>query len=123
MEMSHIRYFLALCETRKFVRAAKRCGVSQPSLSKAIGVLERELGGRLFLRSRTTCELTTLGLLIQPQFEAIERNIRRTYEMSAAWRRGRASRPVRRRQAAGSRRPRRSSANDDQEQRAPERRG
>jgi hypothetical protein len=111
-------------ERRFEVRAAERCAVSQPSLSKAIGLLERELGGRLFLRGRKTCELTALGLLLQPQFVAIERNIRRTHEMSAAWRRGRASRLLWRRPAAGSRRPRRSGANDDQEQRvAPERRG
>ena len=32
--MNQIRYFLALCEERNFTRAAKRCGVSQPSLDK-----------------------------------------------------------------------------------------
>src|SRR5262245_31012171 len=36
MQMHQIRYFLALCEERNFTRAARRCGVSQPSLTNAI---------------------------------------------------------------------------------------
>jgi len=45
MQMHQIRYFLALCEERSFTRAARRCGVSQPSLTNAVIALERELGG------------------------------------------------------------------------------
>ena len=45
MQMQQIRYFLALCEERNFTRAARRCGVSQPSLTNAMIALERELGG------------------------------------------------------------------------------
>src|SRR5262245_41413211 len=48
MQMHQIRYFLALCEELNFTRAARRSGVSQPSLTNAIGALERELGGVLF---------------------------------------------------------------------------
>jgi LysR family hydrogen peroxide-inducible transcriptional activator len=61
MEMHQIRYFLALCEERNFTRAAKRCGVAQPSLTNAIKYLERELGQALFYRSRTGAALTPLG--------------------------------------------------------------
>ena len=50
--MQQIRYFLALCEELNFTAAARRCGVSQPSLTTAIGALERELGGRCFSESR-----------------------------------------------------------------------
>jgi len=50
MQMQQIRYFLALCEERSFTRAAKRCGVSQPSLTNAIIRLEQKLGGALFRR-------------------------------------------------------------------------
>jgi hypothetical protein len=50
MQMQQIRYFLALCEERSFTHAAKRCGVSQPSLTNAILALEQELGGVLFQR-------------------------------------------------------------------------
>jgi hypothetical protein len=48
MEIAQIRYFFALCEARHFTRAARRCGISQPSLSNAIRRLEEEFGGRLF---------------------------------------------------------------------------
>ena len=50
MQMHQIRYFLALCEERNFTRAARRSGVSQPSLTNAIIALERQLGGPLFQR-------------------------------------------------------------------------
>jgi DNA-binding transcriptional LysR family regulator len=48
MQMNQVRYFLALCEEQNFTRAAKRCGVSQPSLTNAIKRLERTFGGPLF---------------------------------------------------------------------------
>ena len=32
MEMHRVRYFLALCETLNFARAAETCNVSQPAL-------------------------------------------------------------------------------------------
>jgi DNA-binding transcriptional LysR family regulator len=50
MEMPQIRYFLALSEELNFTRAAKQCGVSQPSLTNGIIELERRFGGALFRR-------------------------------------------------------------------------
>jgi LysR family hydrogen peroxide-inducible transcriptional activator len=74
MEMQHIRYFLALCEEQNFTRAARRCGVAQPSLTRAIKRLEKELGGRLFERSRKSTEMTALGRAMRPHFTDIERS-------------------------------------------------
>ena len=65
MQMNQIRYFLALCEEHNFTRAAKRCGVSQPSLTNAIKRLEQTLGGPLFHRDRRNVELTELGRVIK----------------------------------------------------------
>jgi len=45
MEMHQVRYFLAVCETLNFTRAAEICNVAQPSLTRAIKKLEDELGG------------------------------------------------------------------------------
>jgi DNA-binding transcriptional LysR family regulator len=73
MEMHQVRYFLAVCEELNFCRAARRCGVSQPSLSNAIGVLEQNLGGALFLR-KPSIALTGLGCTIRPYLEEIARN-------------------------------------------------
>jgi hypothetical protein len=70
MQMHQIRYFLALCEECNFTRAAKRSGVSQPSLTNAIGALERELGGALFHR-KPLIALTALGFAMQPYLRRI----------------------------------------------------
>src|SRR5215204_6412831 len=71
MDIHHIRYFLAVCETRNFTRAAEKCHVTQPALSRAIQQLEDEIGGLLFRRERNLTHLTDLGLLLQPRFETI----------------------------------------------------
>lgn len=68
MELHQARYFLAVFEARNFTRAAERCGVSQPALTKAIQKLEDELGGPLFHRERGGAKLTTLGELVLPRF-------------------------------------------------------
>lgn len=74
MEMHQIRYFLALCEERNFTRTAKRCGVSQPSLTNAIKRLEQSLGGPLFHRDRRNIELTALGRVVKPYLERINQS-------------------------------------------------
>jgi DNA-binding transcriptional LysR family regulator len=65
MEMHQIKYFLAACDTLNFTRAAGRCDVSVPSLTRAIHALEEELGGQLFRRERHLTHLTDLGRLMQ----------------------------------------------------------
>lgn len=64
MEMHQVRYFLAVARTLNFTRAADECNVSQPSLSRAIRLLEGELGGDLFRRERPAAQLTPLGPLL-----------------------------------------------------------
>jgi hypothetical protein len=71
MEMHQVRYFLALCDDLNFTRAAKRCGVAQPSLTRAIKLLEAELGGSLFVRSSKISRLSKLGNLVRRDFEQV----------------------------------------------------
>ena len=73
MQMHQVRYFLAVCEELNFTRAARRCGISQPSLTTAIRVLERELGGALFHREPSIA-LTRLGRAVRPYLDKIARN-------------------------------------------------
>ena len=73
MEMHQIRYFLALCEERSFTRAARQCGISQPSLTNAIIRLEQELGGPL-LERKPAVALTVLGHAIHPYLRRIAEN-------------------------------------------------
>ncbi len=71
MEIHEIRYFLAVCETLNFTKAAEGCNVSQPALTRAIQKMEGELGGLLFSRERGNTHLTELGRLMQPHFEEV----------------------------------------------------
>ena len=52
MELRELRYFLAVYETGSVTAAARRCFISQPSISAALAALERELGAVLFVRHR-----------------------------------------------------------------------
>ena len=71
MEMHQVRYFLAVCESENFTRAADACNVAQPSLTKAIKKLEEEFGGPLFYRERHRTQLTDLGRRLKPHFETV----------------------------------------------------
>ncbi len=75
MEMHQVRYFLAMCETMNFTRAAERCHVSQPALTRAIKKLEEELGGPLFRRERNLTHLTDLGRTLKPHLEQSVANV------------------------------------------------
>jgi DNA-binding transcriptional LysR family regulator len=66
MEMHQIRYFLAVCETLNFTRAAEQCHVTQPALTRGIKKLEQELGGPLLRRERNLTHLTELGQAMRP---------------------------------------------------------
>ena len=52
MEMQQVRYFVTLAQVLNFTRAAEQCNVTQPALTRAILLLEHELGGPLFHRER-----------------------------------------------------------------------
>jgi DNA-binding transcriptional LysR family regulator len=66
MEMHQIRYFLAVSETLNLTKAAERCKIAQPSLTRAIKALEAELGGELIRRERNRSHLTELGQRVLP---------------------------------------------------------
>src|SRR5882724_4120911 len=66
MEMHQVRYFLAAATELNFTKAAEKCNVSQPSLTRAIKQLEGELGGDLFRRERPQAQLTELGERMHP---------------------------------------------------------
>src|SRR5436190_5823527 len=66
MEMHQVRYFLATVSELNFTKAADKCNVTQPSLTRAIKQLEDELGGDLFRRERPHAQLTELGNRMLP---------------------------------------------------------
>lgn len=71
MEMHQIRYFLAVADELNFTRAAIKCNVSQPSLTRAVKLLEEELGGPLFHRERANTHLSELGQTVRPNLAKI----------------------------------------------------
>jgi DNA-binding transcriptional LysR family regulator len=71
MEMHQVRYFLAVCDELNFTRAAEKCHVAQPSLTRAIKLLEDELGGPLFHRERANTHLSELGRMVRPYLSEV----------------------------------------------------
>jgi len=71
MELSQVRYFITLCKTLNFTRAAEQCNVTQPALTRAIQRLEDELGGALLFRERNLTQLTELGRAMRPHLETM----------------------------------------------------
>lgn len=55
---------LALDKHRNFARAAEHIGVSQPTLTRSIQELERQLGAKLFDRSRSGADPTPFGEIV-----------------------------------------------------------
>jgi DNA-binding transcriptional LysR family regulator len=60
MHLGQVRYVIALSEELQFTAAARRCGVSQPTLTVGIRKLEHELGQPLFER-RPEVRVTEFG--------------------------------------------------------------
>jgi DNA-binding transcriptional LysR family regulator len=66
-----LRYFAAVAAEGNLTRAAERLFVSQPALTKQIKQLERQLGVRLFTRSRTGMSLTAAGQVLAERLPAV----------------------------------------------------
>jgi LysR family transcriptional regulator, carnitine catabolism transcriptional activator len=64
--LAELRVFVAVAESGHFTRAAERLGMSQSSLSAALGKLEKMLGTRLFDRHTRACQPTEAGTALLP---------------------------------------------------------
>ena len=71
MDIRELRYFAAVFRERNLTAAAKRCFISQPSISAAITNLEAELGTTLFIRHKKGVAPTESA----EQFYAVARRI------------------------------------------------
>src|SRR2546425_1043180 len=66
MEFHQLKYFVAVAEQRHFTKAARNLRIAQPSVSRAIRVLEEELATPLFHRMKGNVALTSAGEVLLP---------------------------------------------------------
>lgn len=71
MELRTLRYFLAAAEEENITRAADILHVTQPTLSRQIMDLEKELGATLMLRGKNGLTLTDDGIFFRQRAEEI----------------------------------------------------
>ncbi|HXQ44775.1 MAG TPA: LysR substrate-binding domain-containing protein [Acidimicrobiales bacterium] len=80
MQLPQLAYAVAVAEERHFTRAAARLHVAQPSLSRQIRLLERELGVELFHRGpgQNRVELTAEGEILLPLLRRVLADVEAT---------------------------------------------
>lgn len=69
MELRELRYFLAVAQEQNITKAAEYLYIAQPSLSKQIQNLEKEIGRPLFIRGSRKITLTETGMLLKKRAE------------------------------------------------------
>ncbi|TNC26973.1 LysR family transcriptional regulator [Amycolatopsis alkalitolerans] len=75
MERRQLEYFVAIVEHGGFTHAARALRVAQPSLSRAIANLERELGVALFHRVGRNAVLSSAGELMAERARLVLRDL------------------------------------------------
>ncbi|QDE29970.1 MULTISPECIES: LysR family transcriptional regulator [Shewanella] len=63
--IKNLQSFLTLVETENFTRAAQKCFMTQPTLTKIIQRLEHDVGEQLLVRNNQKVELTQAGHLVE----------------------------------------------------------
>jgi DNA-binding transcriptional LysR family regulator len=76
MELDHVEAFLAIVRRGGFTRASASLHLSQPAISRRIGLLERELGAPVFERVRSGVILSDAGRAFLPHAEALLASLR-----------------------------------------------
>src|SRR5215831_13104398 len=68
--MSSLRLFVRVARSGSFSRAARELGISQPSASRTVALLEKDIGATLFTRSTRALSLTEAGAVYLTRVEA-----------------------------------------------------
>lgn len=77
MKLHHLRDVIAVAERGSLRAAARHLGVAQPSLTRSIRELERELGTALFERQATGMTVTAIGRAFIQRASAVQGELRR----------------------------------------------
>ena len=88
VELRDLRIFLVLADELHFGRTAGRLGISQPTVSEAVRVLESRLGVKVFDRTSRRVRLTPAGEALKrglvPALSAVDQALAQTSELSGA---------------------------------------
>lgn len=76
MTSLQLKYFLSVAKYQSFSKAAELCFTSQPSVSRQIALLEKELDLQLFERDKHHVKLTKPGELLYQEFSVIDSHIK-----------------------------------------------
>ena len=71
MELRVLRYFLAVAREENITAAAEVLHITQPTLSKQLMDLEKELGKQLFIRGKRKITLTEEGMFLRKRAQEI----------------------------------------------------
>ena len=82
MNLDDVKTVLAVYEYRSWTEAAYLTFQSLSSVSKCVSRVEQELGGPLFMRSRSGMQLTSLGVSVMPLLKEMAEAARETEGIS-----------------------------------------
>lgn len=74
-DLARLQLFVRVAEEGSLTRVAAAIGMAQPAISRKIGRLEEECGGRLFLRNGRGVSLSELGRRLLPRAQSILREL------------------------------------------------
>ena len=80
MEIRTLKYFLAVAREQNMTEAANVLFVTQPTLSRQMADLEKELGKKLFVRTNRSTTLTEEGMHLRQRAEKILALVNQTKE-------------------------------------------
>jgi len=67
MDINQLKQFISVAQTMSFTEAAKRNGLSQPTISHSINELEKQLSTKLFVRTKRSVVITDAGKELLPR--------------------------------------------------------
>ena len=69
MTVDQIRYFLEIAKCRSLLDASKKLHITQPTLSRQMSNIEKDLNVQLFFRTNHGMKLTPAGEVLQQKWE------------------------------------------------------
>ena len=71
IETRLMQYFLAVAKEQNITKAAKVLHITQPTLSRQMAMLEKEIGATLFIKGSRPLSLTNEGYLLRRRAEEV----------------------------------------------------